>query len=682
MPRKSRSYLQRQQHLFQWLLCLSVLLVCCDNVAFAFTTSPPSSFKLRRRTASLHYSSPNADDNNVTGGKGGEQKQVQVAGVSVSPLGFLVILQSIINTEDNASNQTMMAMEVAFPIQLTSSGIDYNSKGVHVSNNNNTTSFAQKQQQQLSSLFQENIDQQSVTTPEALTFLQLLNGVDMATPILPPDTLSLLCVWYAFLSEEKSLLASSSKNEEELDDNLEEGGGGLLYEDELGLETKFTSSSQLIIDDDDDNDEAHKEGQGHERHDNKYSSALNYIRAMVKTTLPPNSTTSSRSNKDGTTPTTTDVNFLDASHWQRARVQLPRVWLHGVRMEWLDLGLFNDVDDNDDEDGGVIDEDSGGRENQLSSSSSLDIITVGRVPIKYTLECSVDDGLKRLEIPLFAIPSSYHYQTTKSSSSTSSLSSHLIQQIEISNEILEEISHNFNAETSASFMSLALYHRYSKSGGGTATRTGTTARVGEDSNSRPTLTANEELLNKLVQMQQTKRLQYCWPTSIRSIIQANGLPMYRPLHQIKEEDQRVLTRIFGEGGVTSSSSSSSSDGGESDGSTSLNKQPKKRALTLEQQALQQKLKSAWKIASQKGDSGALEKIRKAMEDLEKDLIIVEEEEDTSTLDKIQRAMRERDDAPRRIGEDEEEEVGLISDLEEATLWMKEISEEEDGQEEE
>lgn len=401
------------------------------------------------------------------------------------------------------------------------------------------------------------------------------------------------------------------------------GEGGLLYEDELGLETSSLQSK-------DEGNEVVEEA-----HHEKYSSALNYIRAMVRTTLPPS--------KDGSY----FINYIDASNWQRARVQLPRVWLHGVKMEMMDLALFTHSDDDDEEeDGGT---------------------SVGRVPIKYTLQCSVDDGLKRLEIPLFAIPSSYQLTTTPSTSTQ------LEQQLEISNEILQELSHNYNTETSASFLSLALYHRYNTSGPGEAGSASAT-----DS---PTLKVDEELLNQLLKMQQTKKsMQYCWPTSIRSIIQANGLPMYRPLHQIKEEDQRVLERIYGEGG-----GGSGNNGGmeEEDASTMMSdkskKEPKKKALTLEQQALQQRLKSAWKIATQKGDSGALEKIQKAMEDLEKELIIEEVVEDTSTLDRIQRAMRERDEVV-RDEEEEEEVVGLVSDLEEA-IRMEDRSEVDDREEE-
>ncbi|KAK1734021.1 hypothetical protein QTG54_015279 [Skeletonema marinoi] len=609
MPQKlnmQRSSSSSLPHL-QLLILLILSSSCYIDITFSFTSSPTitSSRQTIKFTSSsannvinprihhsttLYYSSNNNDNNNSSKT---QQQRVQVAGVSVSPIGFLVILQSIMN---DANNQKM---EVAFPIQLTSSS--------GTSNNNNSdgsTSSSSNNNLTIPSLFQENNDQSSVTTPEALTFLQLLNGVDMATPILPPDTLSSVCVWYAFLLEEKMLEEQMNVEEEGM------GEGGLLYEDELGLDTLPLQSK----------DEGNEQEKAHYE---KYSSALNYIRAMVRTTLPPS--------KDGSY----FINYIDASNWQRARVQLPRVWLHGVRMEMMDLALFNHSEE-EEEDGET---------------------SVGRVPIKYTLQCSVDDGLKRLEIPLFAIPSSYQL--------TTSPPTQLEQQLEISNEILQELSHNYNTETSASFLSLALYHRYNTSGSGEA---------GTDS---PTLKVDEELLNQLLKMQQTmKSLQYCWPTSIRSIIQANGLPMYRPLHQIKEEDQRVLERIYGEGG--------GSGGGmdEEDASTMMSdkskKEPKKKALTLEQQALQQRLKSAWKIATQKGDSGALEKIQKAMEDLEKELIIEEVVEDTSTLDRIQRAMRERDEV--RDDEEEEEVVGLVSDLEEA-IRMEDRSEVDDREEE-
>lgn len=485
----------------------------------------------------------------------------------------------------------------------------------------------------------------------------------MATPILSPDVLSLICVWYAFLMEESGVVESDVGGGEIMEEQWGEednGDGGLLFEDELGLEALSSSTA----DSDDASNSNNMDTQQQEKLQQQNEQALNYIRGMVRTTLPPS--------KDGSY----FINYIDASNWQRARVQLPRVWLHGVQIELMDLSFFDhDDDDNDDSsDATTIDNDDD------------DFAMIGRVPIQYTLECSVDDGLKRLEIPLFAIPSSYKPSTSSSTSSFNDLK----MQLEISNDILQEVSHNFNIETSASFLSLALYHRYSKSGAGSA-----------DS---PTLQVHEELLTHLVheQQQQTtkkKSLQYCWPTSIRSIIQANGLPMYRPLHQIKEEDQRVLERIYeGSGsGESSSSSSSSSDSGSSNdnddlststtqGSSNTKKEqqePKKKPLTLEQQALQQRLKSAWKIAMQKGDEGALEKIQKAMEDLEKELIIVEEEEDTSTLDVIQRAMRERDE--RRVDDDrdgeEGEMVGLISDLEEATLGLEMEEEDKDGRDE-
>ena len=61
----------------------------------------------------------------------------------------------------------------------------------------------------------------------------------------------------------------------------------------------------------------------------------------------------------------------------------------------------------------------------------------------------MDDGTKSLTVPLFAVPTAEKVST-----------------VGVSNGILEELSHEFNGETSASFLSLALFHRYNKSGAG------------------------------------------------------------------------------------------------------------------------------------------------------------------------------------------------------------------------
>ena len=76
---------------------------------------------------------------------------------------------------------------------------------------------------------------------------------------------------------------------------------------------------------------------------------------------------------------------------------------------------------------------------------------------------------------------------------------------------------------------------------------------------------------------------------------------------------------------------------------------------------------------QREDEGALEKIQKAMEDLEKEVIMetnnpndADDEEETS-LQKVQRAMLDDKSSQRMLKEKGEEEVvGLISELEEAT----------------
>ena len=375
-----------------------------------------------------------------------------------------------------------------------------------------------------------------------------------ATPILPPDTLSLVCVWYALLTEDINMVIDD-------DECIDDGNGGCLVEDELGLSSSSTEEDKSEL----------------QSSDEEYPEALDYIRSMIKTTLP---------NTDGedTGSSTTSSRYINASSWQRARVQLPRAWLHGVRIE----GMNDDA-------------------SSSTSSDSNNSNNFGQVPLQYILQCSVDDGSKMLEIPLFSIPSSSSY-------SQSSIPLHQKKKIDISNEILQEITHNYILESSASFISLALYHRYNKSGEGSA-----------DS---PTLKVSTRLLDQLVEMQDNEKKEetstrYCWTLpntddDINTIIQNEGLPLYRSLASIKEEDKRVLGKIkgqnFGKDDIISSLSSSSSSFSNdnttnSSSSSTYRSTPQgtessagignvKKSLTLEQQATQEKLKAAWKIAQE------------------------------------------------------------------------------------
>lgn len=338
---------------------------------------------------------------------------------------------------------------------------------------------------------------------------------------------------------------------------IDDGNGGCLVEDELGL----SSSTE-------------EDGEELQSSDEEFQDALDYIRSMIKTTLP----------SDGGDASTTSSRYINASSWQRARVQLPRAWLHGVRIEEMNT------------------------DDTLSSTSDDNNNDIVQVPLQYTLQCSVDDGSKMLEVPLFSIPSDYNSQSL-------SIPIQQKKKIDISNEILQEITHNYNIESSASFISLALYHRYNKSGDGSA-----------DS---PTLKVSTRLLNQLVEMQQDneekkkeKSPRYCWTLpntdddDINTIIQKGGLPLYRSLASIKEEDKRVLGKLeeqnFGKDDSLASSSSSSSNNSNNttnSSSSTYRSTPQgtessagignvKKSLTLEQQATQEKLKAAWKIAQE------------------------------------------------------------------------------------
>ncbi|KAL7462861.1 hypothetical protein ACHAXS_003233 [Conticribra weissflogii] len=652
-------------------------------------------------------------------GDGSSHEPLRVAGASVSPLGFLVLLKASFLAEEE--------MDVVFPVQLTSppssssfksfptanapsasssENSPTNSDDEDTENDENTSEIGikndpvdddsgnnnpKRKEFTIPALFRENFDQTSVTTPEALTFLQLLNGVDMATPVFPPDSLSKIAVLYSFLSEGRE----QQQRDEEVDHNIREGGDPeekgakevLQVEDELGL----SSSSS-----------------GHQFENGAWQSnelALDYIRSMVQTTLPPG------------------MSYMEASIWQRAKVQLPRVWLHGVRLEEVDDEIAIDAES---EEKDCKKKYEGGNYRGEDTCST----TIATVPIRYILECSVDDKTKRLDIPLYAIPS--FLQTTLFSETPMMV---LRRQFEISDELLRETSHSYRMETSAAFISLALFQRYFKSSSSSG-----------DAGSGPTLKVSTKLLQQLLNKERGTKdnLRYCWmknkesnPRSIAGdddedhdsgsgiltiddTIQSTDLPLYRPLTQLQEEDQRVLSFLkkqnFGKGSSgeksdkrgdsrndsrnpkTEHRKDGGSDGDRTKNNRNQSKQnrssgsksnedatlPNKKALTLEQQAKQQKLKAAWKVAMEKGDEGALEKIQMAMEEMEREIMANENKNDSiadeydgeSSLEKIQRAMREsggvkdtETDRRKKKFEsyDEEEDfVGLISELEEAT----------------
>ncbi|EJK43735.1 hypothetical protein THAOC_37802 [Thalassiosira oceanica] len=424
--------------------------------------------------------------------------EAQVAGVSVSGSGFLVLLQT-----SNAEATT------TFPIQLTETST--------IEEVTNAT------ENRLPSLFQDNNDQSSVNTAEALTFLQLLNGVDMATMVLPPDMLSLISVWYAFLIDEYSV----------------------EVEDELGLSDETNVSQDS-------------------------SDALEYIRTMVRTTMP-------------TTEIGSTLSYIDASAWQRARVQLPRVWLRGVKLDVVEPQIM----------------------------SSDDGRRVRTVPIKFTLECSVDDGSKFLEIPLFSVPRN------------ADVPSHHHAKIDLSNDILTEVSQNFNAASSAAFTSLALLQRYTKSG-------------------EASLMASSNLISKLTELEKRG-------SSLLSLTESSegrGPTCDAAFERAKFRE-------------SSSSSSSKSDELRNQGGRTEIKSEKRKPLTIEQQATQQRLKSAWKIAVERDDKLAIEKILSAMRDLERELEDDADENDSpeeSSLERIKKAMQMSED-----------QVGLIADLEDAAM---------------
>ncbi|KAL7537218.1 hypothetical protein ACHAWF_005693, partial [Thalassiosira exigua] len=574
-------------------------------------------------------SSPDGDDD----GRGGKTfLPASVAGVSVSPDGFLAILRSDVTIDGVAST-------VAFPVAVTSPPpplpVDSSSLLVDDGGGGSTDDWT------LPDLFrEEGADRTEATTPEALTFLQLLNGVDLATPVLPPDALSSIVVRYAFSREEEEEEEERGAAEAAIE------GVAVEVEDELCLSKDDNNENN---NDDDENDDEFRE-------------ALEYVRGMVRTTLPPG------------------LKYADATPWQRAQVPMPRAWLRGVRLEELD---------------------SREKTTTLDRSDATARTILARVPVRFVLECSVDDGAKELEVPLPSVPAARSDELTPD----------VRRRVEASNEMLREISHDFNSETTPAFLSLALWHRYRKSDNGGGGGVG------------PTLRVSKGWLRRLARAQREGEAdddrsgsRACWIVARQSdsddvdaIVRGTDLPLYRSLDRVREEDRRVLgyleERNFGRGGGGSSPSSGGivgsdrgAKGGEGDegggddlpeggGSGEERRRPTPASLTLEQRALRQKLTSAWKVATRRGDAGALEKIKEAMEDLEHEVRKGDagrEEEgsrDESGLGAIRRAVRKGSIDGKDDDGEEEEAVGLISELEAAAeIWTEEGMDTDDGKE--
>ncbi|KAL3816845.1 hypothetical protein ACHAXA_005123 [Cyclostephanos tholiformis] len=632
--------------------------------------------EMRRRIRSDVIGS--SDDYVVDESRGARRtfRDVDVAGVSVSPFGFLALLRSSSSSSSYRRHRAASssvdpeddeyrdvgddddAAVVAFPIFLTSpppppivpsSPID--GDVAYSSSSSSSSSLPPPlydRDDTMPSLFSwafanQQQDESTANSPEALTFLQLLNGVDMAN-VLPPDALDRACAYYAF-----SLL---EKEEEEEEGEEEEGRGGGRHatddddiiaevEDELGLDEATTTIDDFeYYDVDYDGPRGDDGGEKSE-----FEDVLDYVRSAVSRTLPPDA-----------------GGYINASPNERARARLPRVWLRGVRLEEV-IPYEALADDYVDEDG----------ERGSMMSHAMETNNIGRFPIRFVLECSVDGCTKILEIPLFAIPSS--------SASTYLEKRHLRNEVEISSDILQELSRYYNIETSASFIALSLFYRYTKSG--------IVSAAARSTYEIPTLRVSIRLLQILEEMQRhqdrnimtndddaivvdtTSTTRYCWviPASdsdrdregkrddgiIDSIILNNGLPLYRPLSRIQNEG-------------TLGGSDGGSDGGGAGSGTD-----KKLSLTFEQQAKQIQLQSAWKIATQKDDAGALGRIREAMEELKKEVMMMgvgggkddEGAGENSTLMMIRRAMMSH-------SEDEEEVVGLMSDLEEAAMLKLDI----------
>ena len=146
------------------------------------------------------------------------------------------------------------------------------------------------------------------------------------------------------------------------------------------------------------------------------------------------------------------------------------------------------------------------------------------------------------------------------------------------------------------------------------------------------------------------------------IIKNNGLSQYRTMKQILDENRSIFDN----------NTSINQRGYDSDdsGNTTTNDNSKKNksiSLTLEQQSKLKLLQSAYKIATQKEDDGALRRIRMAMDELENDVMEMMKQKVTNNIEDIDSGLSSIRRAMKISTDEENNTVDLLSELEKAVL---------------
>mmetsp|Transcript_27305 Transcript_27305/g.31807 ORF Transcript_27305/g.31807 Transcript_27305/m.31807 type:complete len:561 (-) Transcript_27305:174-1856(-) len=392
----------------------------------AFITSQSSSSSA---TTTLHRKSPcqlfytddsnnnNKDNRSQVHSKNDTVRRASIKGISVSPGGFLMLLQTLGHRHSHPKNEEMESETVILPMRLTSGQKD---------------AFA-------------------ATTPESLTICQLLSDVDMAGAILPPDVLNSIVALYC-----------SSLKEYEIEDDEEVD---IVWQDELGTRKENKNENSISIEDELGLEQMYQYEEEYEDFMDSLSSASssfsssssvkNFVHDFLLTSLGQ------------------DIScFEEATTYQRRQTIFPKITLDSITID-LPSFFYNE------------DEKRNGKEEEVlkwiedaisqyvvkastENAESIPTTTAGNeilvpLPFQFTLETRID-GDKTLEMPLYSENEMVHnvmYQKNKQVNNIDAVKSSSSSFIMEENQnILQQVLYSYDDQCSGAFLSMSLALRY------------------------------------------------------------------------------------------------------------------------------------------------------------------------------------------------------------------------------
>jgi len=288
-------------------------------------------------------------------------------------------------------------------------------------------------------------DAYATTSAESLTICQLLSGVDMAGAILSPDVLKNII----------GLYCSSPREDEDNENDC------IVVEDELGLEMPIQNDDHEIDEDDSNNNLQQQEQR------EKQKLTKEFVHNFLSTSFDTNTNS-----------------FEEANTYQRSRVIFPKISLDSIKIDLPLSSLENEYEHvNENENKGrminlwkdmVMKEvrKEQKKENQSKSTSideryGDDDQVLAPLPLQFLLECRVD-GDKTLDIPLYTevetIQKSISCDGDKDGDVSSSYKheyKHEYEQyLEESRNIMQQVLYSYDDQCSGAFLSLALALRY------------------------------------------------------------------------------------------------------------------------------------------------------------------------------------------------------------------------------